>query len=56
MVIWHVLDGRRRIFSSRRPGLPFFYFRLDPMIGLAPGRESLGSSWLQITIGPNTGS
>jgi hypothetical protein len=49
MVIWHALNGRRRIFPSHRHGLSFFNSRSDLMVGLASGREILRSLWFQST-------
>jgi hypothetical protein len=46
MVIWHALNGRGRIFFSRRHGLSFFNSRPDLMIGPVLGREILRSPWL----------
>jgi hypothetical protein len=50
MVIWHGLNGRRRIFPSRRHGLSCFNSESNLMIGPGSGTEILRLPWFQSTF------
>jgi hypothetical protein len=51
MIIWHVLNSRRRIFPSQRHSLPFFESKSGLMFGAGKKERFLGHHDLNQHVG-----